>query len=216
MRTSLLTDCIYLNLYVIVSLELESYNTTGYVPEFNNETIMSSFDHINFTAVAASSDARCQYSFGNETLPCTSSDEIKLIHSSETLYIDLYVEHDDPPIYGTFSIDVQYLPCSITSFTLTASAPLNCSSPTQLFDSSGVTTFCIVTPAPYNIGEFTWSSENCNAEFIEVYENNEWVALPSTIADLNYGISKYQLIFETYSNPSVNVTIGYMEIAYSK
>ena len=177
---------------------------------------MSSFDHITFTAVASSSDASCQYSFGNETLPCSVNDEINLIHSSETLYIEFYVVHDDPHIYGTFTIDVEYLSCSITSFTLSAPAPLNCSSPTELFDSQGLSTNCIVTPVPYDIGIFEWNSNNCNSEIIQVFEDNEWVSLPSTVADLEYGIRKYQLIFETYSNPSVNVTIAYMEIAYSK
>ena len=72
-----------------------------------------------------------------------------------------------------------------------------------------------MTENPEDAANFNWQYENCANVMLLAYVDSEWQVTDSNTT-LVYGVNQYQLIYETYSTPSRNVSIIGAEIAYSK
>ena len=190
---------------ILVSIELASVQTTGLL---QGSSILSSFDTIEFSAVTEASEVECEVNFGGQTLPCANVSTLQLTQTSENLTVTVSVATDEPILNSTFVYQVLYLPCQLQSIDASSPTPFNCSRNTTSLA-------CLMTENPEDAANFNWQYENCANVMLLAYVDSEWQVTYSNTT-LAYGVNQYQLIYETYSTPSRNVSIFGAEIAYSK
>ena len=193
-----------------VPLTLASFSTNGYLKD---DSILSSFDTIDFTAIPTSVYASCNATFEGHIYPCGVLTSIPLSTTSQSLDITLSVLTDQPPMYSDVEYTATYEECELTQFDFEIASLYNCTA-SSVSDSSSNHTKCIATTSAGDAASFVWSTANCSNAQLQVFTDNHWVKSDDNVT-LKTGVNSYQIVFSTYSDTQQVATLALADVAYT-
>ena len=193
-----------------VPLTLASFATTGYVQA---NSILSSYDTIEFTALPSSVYTSCNATFDGAVYACGEQTKAHLTTTPQSLSISISVLSDQPPMFSGVTYTATYEECMLTQFDFEISAPYNCTT-SSVSDSSTDHAKCIATTSAGDAASFVWSTANCSNAQLLVLSDGDWVESDDKVT-LKTGVNSYQVVFSTYSNPVQTVILALADVAYT-